>query len=319
MHGLHGRVVARQPAADLHQAARVAGDDGADARALDGVDLVVEDGDGNLRVLDGERPAEAAARVGVRQLDELGAADVTHQAARLLADIQVAQAVAGVVPGDAPFEGRAHVFDLEHVHQKGAELVRARGERLGAASPRLVVGEQLVEVVRHRRARPRGADDVVGPAVPEDLYETAREAARLRAVAGVEGRLSAARLPLVEDDLAARAPQDFDRARPDRGPELVDQTRDEERDSHPFPSAHASIDAKARFKSSITSSDIGATSPMRRLLTRASEVDSSTSSRSNASSTSAPSTSTPSFSSSAMGARRETCRASSTGSRNCTP
>ena len=62
----------------------------------------------------------------------------------------------------------------------------------------------------------------------ENLDEALRQSPRLRAVAGVEGGLAAARLPLVEDDLAARAPQDLDRARADRRPQLVNQTGDEE-------------------------------------------------------------------------------------------
>ena len=45
---------------------------------------------------------------------------------------------------------------------------------------------------------------------------------RLSAVAGIKGRLAAARLPLIKFDFATRPAQNFNRGRTDAAPHLID-------------------------------------------------------------------------------------------------
>src|SRR6185436_1626287 len=155
-------------------------------------------------------------------------AHVSEERARH-AEVELAQAVAGVVPGDAPREARAEVAEAELAHEEGRELVGARGDALGPRVERLVPLEELRQAVDHRRARARGHDHALR--VPVDVDEVARDRSRLVAEARVEGRLAAAGLPCVELDLAAGLLEHGHRRARDLRTQLVDETRDEERDA----------------------------------------------------------------------------------------
>src|SRR5205814_9781249 len=96
---------------------------------------LVEPRDRDRRVLHRERSSEPATRVGILQLDQLGAADVAQQAPWLALQAEVAQAVAGVVPREPSGKARPDVFDAQPVHEKRAQLVRALGDGLGARAP----------------------------------------------------------------------------------------------------------------------------------------------------------------------------------------
>ena len=98
MDGLDLRASVREPAADLHQAADVAGDDGIHPLVLHRRELPVEHGHGDLRLLDREGPAEPTARIAGRALDQLAALDLVEELAWFFLDAQVAQTVTGVVP-----------------------------------------------------------------------------------------------------------------------------------------------------------------------------------------------------------------------------
>jgi hypothetical protein len=84
-----------------------------------------------------------------------------------------------------------------------------------------------MKVMRHRRAGTRWADNRFASSLFKDFDETFGEPAGFRSVTGVESWLPATRLPFVERDFAASAPQDRDRARPDLRPQLIYQTGDE--------------------------------------------------------------------------------------------
>ena len=83
---LTARAAAGEPAAHLHEAARVAGHQAARAGGLDVGELLVEDGRGHLGQPHRERAAEAAALVGARQLDQLHARARPRSSARGEAD-----------------------------------------------------------------------------------------------------------------------------------------------------------------------------------------------------------------------------------------
>src|SRR5436853_7937542 len=65
-----------------------------------------------------------------------------------------------------------------------------------------------------------------------EFYETLRDASSFSSITRIERRLSTASLALVEFDRAAGAPQHFDRAGADSAPQLIDQARHEQSDSH---------------------------------------------------------------------------------------
>ena len=75
MHRAHARAAPGEPAAHLHEAARVAGDEAVGAGALHVGELLVEDRRRHLGQPHRERAAESAALVRARQLDQLAALD----------------------------------------------------------------------------------------------------------------------------------------------------------------------------------------------------------------------------------------------------
>src|SRR5439155_25522515 len=91
MEGAHCGAVTAEAAGELDQAAGVVRDDRLRAGRDDAGDLGVEDRYRNLRKLDGERAAEAAAVLGVPHLHELECGDGAEEAARLGAEAELAQ------------------------------------------------------------------------------------------------------------------------------------------------------------------------------------------------------------------------------------
>src|SRR2546421_12913727 len=91
------RAPAPEAAPHLHQAPRVARDQARGAGRLDVPELLLEDLGGHLRQAHGERPAEAAALVGARQLDELDAREVTEDLTRALGFVESSEEGARVV------------------------------------------------------------------------------------------------------------------------------------------------------------------------------------------------------------------------------
>src|SRR3989442_1095231 len=144
--GTDGRPSAREATADLHQTAGVAGHHGVHARPLDRVYFFVQHRHRDLRVFHRKRAPEAAARLRVRQLHQLRPLHVAQQAARLVADSQVAQAVTGIVPSEPPGKGGTHVLHAQAVDQEGAELVRPLRQLPRPRAPVLVLKQLLVVV-----------------------------------------------------------------------------------------------------------------------------------------------------------------------------
>src|SRR5690606_10554958 len=217
---------------DLHEAARVRRHYRVDPRLLNGVHLVVDDGDRQLRVLDGEGTAEAAARLRVGELDELHATHPREQPPRLTLHTELPEGVTGVVPGDTAGEARAHVLHAQHIDQEGAQLVSALRHRPRTLSPLLAILEQVLVVVHHGRARPGGSHDGVRRVALVRLDEASGEGTRRLAVAGVEGGLATTGLAFVESHLAPDPPQHLHRAGSHGRPELADYARNEEGDAH---------------------------------------------------------------------------------------
>lgn len=161
--------------------------------------LVGQHGVGDVGVLEREGAAEAAARVGGGQFDEVDALHRAQQPERAVADAQHAQGVTGGVVGDAVREVRADVGDAEHVDEEFRQFVH-RGrhllDRLGEGGVPVLGGDRPVVVAHHVGARPGGGDD--GVVAREGLGEPAHHGQGLGAVAGVEVHLAAAGLPLRE-------------------------------------------------------------------------------------------------------------------------
>ena len=107
-HVAHGdfAALAGQLARHVHQAAEVAGQQHVGAGRRDLLRLALDDGVGDLGILDRERAAEAAAHLRIGQLDQLQALDRAQKPARLLADAELAQARAAVVIGGAGLRAR---------------------------------------------------------------------------------------------------------------------------------------------------------------------------------------------------------------------
>ena len=82
----------------------------------------------------------------------------------------------------------------------------------------------------HAAAGARRRDQVV--AVLEFGDDLRRERLRVGAVAGVVGRLAAARLRRRHEDLRAAGFEQLDRREADRRPHQVDEAGDEEADAH---------------------------------------------------------------------------------------
>src|SRR5215213_1749788 len=143
MHNLHARPSSRQPPANLHQTARITRHDRLNTRALDRVNLLIENRDGYFGILHGERPAKSATSVGVLELDELSSAHVADQRAWLALQVEIAQAVTRVVPGQLSVPARANVVDLEHTDEERTQLISSICNCLCPRKPIPIVDEQF--------------------------------------------------------------------------------------------------------------------------------------------------------------------------------
>ena len=93
--------LAGQLARHVHEAAEVACQQHVRAGGGDLLRLTLDDGIGDVGILDREGAAEAAAHVRIGKLDQLQAPNRAQELARLLADTELAQAGAAVVVGGA--------------------------------------------------------------------------------------------------------------------------------------------------------------------------------------------------------------------------
>src|SRR5437899_2925320 len=109
MHNANFRSDARETSANLHQTTCVAGNDGVHLRAFNRLNLLIEDGSRNFRILDRERSTETTTGVGVFQLDKFGFAHALNQPTRLAMNIEITQTVTRVMPGHSSRETSAYV------------------------------------------------------------------------------------------------------------------------------------------------------------------------------------------------------------------
>ena len=146
----------------------------------DVVDLVVAHRDRRVGVLDRERPAEAAARLGSRQVHQGQAVDRLEQPPRPVADPEQARRMAGRMERDRVREARADVGHAEDVDEELAQLEDARRDRgdpfrqsgPGAALPGEPGHDRMVDADhRGARARRRDHDVVAGERVDEPFDE----------------------------------------------------------------------------------------------------------------------------------------------------
>ena len=107
------------------------------------------------------------------------------------------------MPGYAAGKTRAHIFNLQDVDQKGAELMRSGGDRLSPATPRFVVGKKLVKMFHHGNAGSGWRDDEIGVGFLEDLDKSFGEFSGRLSIASVVRGLTATGLAIIEYDLAA--------------------------------------------------------------------------------------------------------------------
>ena len=126
VHDAYAGPLARQHPADVHQAGVVAGDQHLGAGVADVPRLVGAHRDRGVGVLQGEGAAEAAALLGVGQVDQGRGRAPPRAAARPVADAEHPQRVAGRVVGHPVREVGADVGHAEHVDEELAELVGPR-------------------------------------------------------------------------------------------------------------------------------------------------------------------------------------------------
>ena len=227
-----GAALALQLAGHVHQAAEVAGKQRGRAGRGDRFGLLLDDGVGDVGILDAERAAEAAAHIGVLQFDQLQSGDRFQEPPRLVADGKLAQARAGVVIGHRAGEGGVDRRHAAHIDQKADQFEHLGGKRHRAILPSRVVGEQLGVVhLQHPGARAGRRHDVVVRLERRD--HLTGDGSRVLAVAGVVGRLPAAGLRRRHLDAAARRLDQLHRGKADARPEQVDQAGDEQADARP--------------------------------------------------------------------------------------
>ncbi len=151
-----------QLARHVHQAAEIAGEQGVGAGRDDLVALARDDRVGQFAVFDREGSAEAAADVGLVELDQAEAFDAGEQLARLVMHAELAQARAGIVIGGDAGKARRDAGHAELVDQEARQLAAFGREGGGLDRHVRLVGEQFRVVFgEHAGAGAARRDDVV--------------------------------------------------------------------------------------------------------------------------------------------------------------
>src|ERR1017187_2047072 len=127
MDGFCGLALPRQQTLDVHQAARIAGDDVFRAGLGGGGAFHFAHRGGNHREFRGEGSAEAAAGF-LFHLDKFQSADFAKQRARRGLDAEFTQAVAAVVVGNLVRKPRAEIGDAKFADEEIGKLPRPRGD-----------------------------------------------------------------------------------------------------------------------------------------------------------------------------------------------
>ena len=201
------------------------------------VHLVGQHGRRGVGVLDREGPPKPPAGLGLGQLDQVDAADLTQEPQRPVPDPQHPQAVAGQVVGHPVRVVGADVGDPEHVDQELRQLApRSRGHLAGGRRQLGIAG--LLGHPGHAGDAPTRRTSRSGrPAVPsEDLGVPAHRRHRLGEVAGGDVHLPAAGLGPRHLDRAPQSLQQPHCRLADIREQPVHQTGHEQGDTHARPS-----------------------------------------------------------------------------------
>ena len=225
--------LAMKGAADVHEA-RVIGRGAVLGPGVEhAADLVREHGHRRIGVLDGERAAEAAALVGVLELDQVDPPDLAEQPLGRIADPEHPLRVAGRVERHPVGEIGADVVDPELVDEERRELEHA-GDQVADGLRQPLIAGQLghlgIELVHHPHARGRRRDDQLG--VAEDLDEVPDQRDRLALVAGVVVHLPATGLGGREVDRVAEPLEQAHHGPSGGGEEGVVEARNEQTHAH---------------------------------------------------------------------------------------
>src|SRR4051794_33932520 len=117
---------AAEATADVHEAARVGGNDAVGAGPLDEGHLVGDHRSTDAGIADRERAAEAAALVEALERDQLQLTDMAQQPERLVGDAEAAEMAGHVIRRPGRVAG-ADVFLSQDADQELGELVESAG------------------------------------------------------------------------------------------------------------------------------------------------------------------------------------------------
>src|SRR5258705_9444927 len=106
--------MARESSTNLHQTTGVARNHGLHPGPLDGFDLLIQNRYRNLRIFNRERSSKTATCVSVLKLHKFRSTHMLNETARFLLDVQVAQTMAGVVPGYPSGPTCTNILNLQH-------------------------------------------------------------------------------------------------------------------------------------------------------------------------------------------------------------
>ena len=102
----------------MHQAGIVAGRADFCLRLAEAVQFFFQHRSGDVRILDGEGPAETTALLHAFERDHLDIAHMGEQPYPKIAQMQAAQRMAAGMIGDAMGVNSTHIFDAQAMHQQ---------------------------------------------------------------------------------------------------------------------------------------------------------------------------------------------------------
>ena len=114
MHGLYGNLVTLEQAPEMHQTARVVGNDIASSGALDPPQLVFPHGGRDVRKFHRKGTSETTAAITVLHLPQINSLHSANQLARLAGDAQFTKEMARIVIGHRFRETGSRTFHPQY-------------------------------------------------------------------------------------------------------------------------------------------------------------------------------------------------------------